>query len=83
MFAFRRSTNVAFGGKVDWRKASVADIGGDLKGVGEKLAICLPRDTFKDAGGMGPGSKSRWRFARNGSQTCSIGRRANGASLMP
>lgn len=37
---------------VDWRAASVADIGGDLRDLREKLAICLPRGTFKDAGGM-------------------------------
>lgn len=36
----------------DWRLASVADIGGDLRDLREKLAICLPRGTFKDAGGM-------------------------------
>lgn len=36
----------------DWRTASVADIGGDLRDLREKLTICLPRGTFRDAGGM-------------------------------
>lgn len=40
------------GRSADWRIASVKDIGGDLKDLREKLAICLPRGTFKDAGGM-------------------------------
>ena len=40
------------GRSADWRVASVKDIGGDLKDLREKLAICLPRGTFKDAGGM-------------------------------
>ena len=49
-----RAAVLAYGAsrKVDWRTASVADIGGDLKDLREKLAICLPRDTFKDSGGM-------------------------------
>jgi predicted nucleotidyltransferase component of viral defense system len=37
---------------LDWRRASVADIGGDLRDLRQKLAICLPRGTFQDAGGM-------------------------------
>ena len=33
-------------------RVAAADIGGDLKDLREKLAICLPRGTFKGAGGM-------------------------------
>ena len=49
-----RAAVLAFGGsrKEDWRRASVADIGGDPRELREKLAICLPQGTFKDAGGM-------------------------------
>jgi predicted nucleotidyltransferase component of viral defense system len=49
-----RAAVLAFGASrsVDWRQASVADIGGDPKELREKLAICLPQGTFKDAGGM-------------------------------
>jgi predicted nucleotidyltransferase component of viral defense system len=49
-----RAGVLAFGASrsADWRAASVQDIGGDLKDLREKLAICLPRGTFRDAGGM-------------------------------
>ena len=49
-----RAAVLAFGASrsVDWRRASVDDIGGDPKDIREKLAICLPQGTFKDAGGM-------------------------------
>jgi hypothetical protein len=49
-----RAAVLAFGGSrsADWRRVSAADIGGDPKELREKLAICLPQGTFKDAGGM-------------------------------
>jgi predicted nucleotidyltransferase component of viral defense system len=49
-----RAAVLAFGASrsTDWRRASVDDIGGDPKELREKLAICLPQGTFKDAGGM-------------------------------
>jgi hypothetical protein len=49
-----RAAVLAFGASrsADWRLASVEDIGADPKELREKLAICLPRGTFKDAGGM-------------------------------
>lgn len=49
-----RAAVLAYGASraADWRTASVNDIGGDLRDLREKLAICLPRGTFKDAGGM-------------------------------
>jgi hypothetical protein len=49
-----RAAVLAFGASrsVDWRRASVEDIGGDPKELREKLAICLPQGTLKDAGGM-------------------------------
>lgn len=49
-----RAAVLAYGAarSADWRAASVQDIGGDLKDLREKLAICLPRGTFRDAGGM-------------------------------
>jgi len=49
-----RAAVLAFGASrsVDWRRASVEDIGGDPKELREKLAICLPQGTFKDVGGI-------------------------------
>lgn len=37
-------------GRRDWREASVEDIGGDPKELRQKLAICLPRKYFEEAG---------------------------------
>jgi len=39
-------------GRRDWRDASLDDIGGDPRELRQKLAICLPRDFFDDAGGV-------------------------------
>jgi predicted nucleotidyltransferase component of viral defense system len=49
-----RAAVLAFGASrsVDWRRATVEDIGGDPRELREKLAICLPRETFKDVGAM-------------------------------
>lgn len=43
---------LAFGASrsMDWRRATVEDIGGDPTKLREKLAICLIQGTFKDAG---------------------------------
>lgn len=49
-----RAGFLAFGASraLDWRRASVDDIGGDPRELREKLAICVPQGTFKDVGGM-------------------------------
>jgi predicted nucleotidyltransferase component of viral defense system len=39
-------------GRRDWRQASVKDIHGDPRDLRQKLAICLPRQTFAAPGGV-------------------------------
>lgn len=47
-----RAAVLAFGASrsMDWRRATVEDIGGDPSKLLEQLAICLIQGTFKDAG---------------------------------
>jgi predicted nucleotidyltransferase component of viral defense system len=49
-----KAAMLAYGasGRRDWRRASIADIGGDPRELRQKLAICLPRSAFDAAGGV-------------------------------
>ena len=63
----------------DWRGVSKDAIGCDSREFRRNLAICLPRDLFRDAGDIGTWTRSPWSCAGKDSRSSSSCRRTSGA----